>query len=215
MSVDRLQSVREFVFPMRCALCRSAGLSPCWLCQIDIATFPLRTLPRTPLGCASVSAAYEYAGAVRQLIRAAKYGHNPASLSYLARHVAMQVPPSVLRQIDCITWVPTSDRRRRARGFDQAETLARYVAVLVGLPVRQLLAHVPDRGSQTGRTRAERLARSNGQLFVPHNPAEVAPYAVLLIDDVVTTGGTLSAAARSLREHGSFVVHAAAVAVTP
>jgi competence protein ComFC len=121
----------------------------------------------------------------------------------------------VVLHIDVVTWVPTSPSRRRKRGFDQAELLAAHVALLLGVPKVQLLEHVSDPGSQTGRSRIARLKRSQSQLFVPARQAGSGCFqTVLLVDDVVTTGGTLSAAVRMLKDNGSNTVHAVVAAAT-
>jgi predicted amidophosphoribosyltransferase len=111
---------------------------------------------------------------------------------------------------DVVTWVPTSPARRRSRGFDQAELLARRVARRLDIAARPLLVH--DAGApQTGRSAAERRI---GPPLAVRRHARVPPH-VLLVDDVVTTGATLSAAARALRRAGATQVSAVAAARTP
>jgi predicted amidophosphoribosyltransferase len=103
---------------------------------------------------------------------------------------------------DCVpvvTWAPTTARRRRRRGYDQAELLARAIGRAGGVPVRRLLRRVPG-PVQTGADRAHRLAaphfRARGQV----------PDTVVLVDDVWTTGATLAAAAAVLRPAGATTV---------
>ncbi|MGQ0434422.1 MAG: ComF family protein [Microthrixaceae bacterium] len=107
-----------------------------------------------------------------------------------------------------VTWAPTGAARRRARGFDQAELLARAVARRCGLPCALMLRrHVGP--AQSGRTAAERHAHP-GFVAVRRCPPKV-----LVVDDVVTTGSTLSAAARALRAAGSGTVIAVVMARSP
>ena len=107
-----------------------------------------------------------------------------------------------------VTWAPTSARRRRQRGYDQAELLARAVARRRRLPVRRLLARRPG-APQSGRSAGERWQHAG---FLARAPV---PAAVLLIDDVTTTGATLAAAAAALRQGGAAVVHGLVVARAP
>lgn len=107
-----------------------------------------------------------------------------------------------------LTWAPTTARRARDRGFDQAEVLAREIGHRSNLRVERLLKRVAG-PAQTGRTRLE---RAEGVAFVTTRSLS-GP--VLVIDDVVTTGATLSAAGRALSEAGSPWVAGIALAATP
>jgi predicted amidophosphoribosyltransferase len=209
MNPSNYRSSVDLVFPRRCGLCRSVGPSPCWCCLESLPD----SLPQVvrPSGCASIAAAFEFTGPIRQLVRSVKYGHNPGALRFFAGRMAGADLLSA-NGADVVTWVPTSPSRRRGRGFDQSEVLAGYVGLLLGIPVRALLRHVPDRGSQTGQSRRQRLQRRD--LFVPMT-AESAYRRVLLIDDVVTTGASLSGAARALHTVGVQEVHGLVAAATP
>lgn len=154
-----------------------------------------------PRGLAALHAPFAYEGVVRELVARAKYRDRHAALRWLADEmvaelrsamgeVATSVPP-----IGVVTWAPTTARRRRARGFDQAEVLAVRIAAVIGCPVRAELRRSSS-GSQTG---TDREARIRGPRFVAQVRAgSSTPGAVLLVDDVVTTGATLRAAAAAL-----------------
>ncbi|MEO8697727.1 MAG: hypothetical protein ABI658_29785, partial [Acidimicrobiales bacterium] len=143
---------------------------------------------------------------VRTMLLALKYRNRRDALTYLASQIAavLDVEAAV------VTWVPTTGARRRARGFDQAELLARAVGRRTGLPVRSLLCRV-DGQAQTGR---DAVGRRAGPEFSLRRRRVVAG-SVVLIDDIGTTGATLQAAARVLAAAGWGEIHARTVAWTP
>jgi predicted amidophosphoribosyltransferase len=115
------------------------------------------------------------------------------------------VPPNA---VDVVTWAPTTAARRRARGFDQGELIARFVAAELCLPCRRFLRRRPGL-PQTGRSAADRW--SGPDFLVRRAP----PGRVLVVDDVVTTGATVAAAARALRAAGASRVVVLALSRTP
>jgi predicted amidophosphoribosyltransferase len=146
-------------------------------------------------------------GGGRQLVARLKYRNARAAVPWLAAAMASTVDGA---RMEAVTWVPTTTRRRRGRGFDQAEILARAVAQHLGLPCRRMLRRHPGR-AQTGRALAER--RVGPRLTVA--TARKVPAAVLVVDDVVTSGATLAAAALALRQAGATRVDGVTAASTP
>ncbi len=159
---------------------------------------------RVPPGLDSCTALLLYEGGTRRLITALKYRNRRSGLPRLATALAALALPTV----DEVVWAPTSDERRRSRGFDQAELLARAVGRRLRLPCRRALRRV-SAVAQTGRSLAARL---EGPAFAAIGTPRAR---VLLIDDVITTGATLSAAARALRGAGVSQVHGLVLARTP
>jgi predicted amidophosphoribosyltransferase len=111
--------------------------------------------------------------------------------------------------VDAVTWVPTTPARRRTRGFDHGELLARAIGRRARLPVRRTLGRAPG-PPQTELAAAAR--RTGPALFVL---ARRVPARVLLVDDVATTGATVAAAARALRGAGSETITVVTAARTP
>jgi predicted amidophosphoribosyltransferase len=153
-----------------------------------------------------VPAVLAFSGPGRRLLLALKYGNAKPVVRSLAGAMARQARR---HEVDVVTWAPTSASRRRHRGYDQAEVLARAVAWRLGVPCRGLLRRVDSGPPQTGRSRYERLT---GPAFVARRRVRGA---VLVVDDVVTTGATPRAAEAALHQAGARAVHCLAAAATP
>lgn len=104
---------------------------------------------------------------------------------------------------DLITWAPLHPKRKRKRGYDQAELLARRVGELTGLPVERTLEKVRATAvqSQTGGDEARKANVRGAYRALPG--LDLTGKRVVLIDDVVTSGGTLSECAGVLRQAGA------------
>jgi len=146
----------------------------------------------------------------RELVARLKYRNARAAAGFLATAMAALVDPG---DVDVVTWAPTTAARRRRRGFDQAALLARLVARRMGRPCSPLLARPPG-PPQTGRAGAARRLPRGFEARAPGR-CRTRPARVLLVDDVVTTGATMTAAARALRAAGATAVHGLAAARTP
>ena len=106
-----------------------------------------------------------------------------------------------------VTWVPGRARDIRRRGFDHAEVLARLVARDLGLDCAGLLLRRGRQEDQTQLTAPQRARNLRGAFVAHSGPAEV-----LIVDDVVTTGSTLTSSGRALRAAGARSVEALVVA---
>jgi ComF family protein len=114
---------------------------------------------------------------------------------------------------DLVVPVPVHAARHRERGFDQAEDLARGVALALGLSPSVALERRTRTVAQHALGRAERAVNLGGAFAVrPDRRRDVADRWVLLIDDVTTTGATLAECAGALREAGARAVSALTVA---
>jgi len=194
------------LLPTRCPVCHAIGPAPCAGCVAGLRRAPPAP---SPAGLSSCRSLLRYDGPGRTLVTRFKYGNARDALPWLADALAGLVDAG---RVDAVTWVPTTPARRRERGFDQSELLASRVAARLGRPAVALLGRRAG-PPQTGRTRAERL---QPPCFVPRRRAGPGtPARVLLVDDVMTTGATLGAAARALLRAGVGECHGLTVARTP
>ncbi|MFM7535225.1 MAG: ComF family protein [Acidimicrobiales bacterium] len=181
------------MLPARCALCGRPGAGLCAGCAAGLA-------PAPP---GPVAAVLAYEGEAPRVVAALKHRQARRLLPSLGRAMALRLPP----RIEAVTWAPTSPERRRRRGGDQAEALARAVAAAYGVPCRRLLVRAAGDVAQMGRSRADRLG-SPPQFHAVGR----AVRSVALVDDVVTTGATLASATRCLLAAGCREVHPVVVA---
>jgi ComF family protein len=201
-----LSDLLAVVFPMVCPGCGRRGEPLCAACAGSLQAAPDAPVPR---GVDAWVAPFAYAGVVREVVARVKYRDAHCAVTWLARAMAGAVEVTVREAgVDVVTWAPTTVARRRQRGFDHAELLARSVARGLSVPARSLLRREPG-PPQTGLAAA---ARRRGPVFAA---AGRTPRSVLLVDDVATTGATLAAAAAALRGAGAQRVVAVTAARTP
>jgi ComF family protein len=200
------QSMRPFTPP----LCESCGDPlPSW----RVISVPMARCPRCRRAHRLVDrsmSAGAYDGPLRAVVQALKYEGRRSLAKPLARLMRGRCA-AVLEGADCLIPVPLHSSRQRARGFNQALDLARHLSD-AGLPVRQPLRRVRATPTQTGLPAAQRH-RNMRHAFAPAWRTR-APLGglVVLVDDVSTTGATLEACARVLKEMGVREVRAVTAA---
>jgi competence protein ComFC len=158
-------------------------------------------------------AAYRSRGLVRKLVHDFKYGQQRHLRYPLASWLRETLEDPRLRDchFDLIVPVPLHPARERERGFNQAALLAELLAASMKVTARPVLERTRYTTTQTAYDRAERMENLAGAFRLRKN-RDVRDLRVLLIDDVLTTGSTLSECARVLRRAGAVSVHAATAA---
>jgi ComF family protein len=147
---------------------------------------------------------------VRKALHRLKYRRDVALGDTLAAQMA-QVLPEFGWPIDMITPIPLSQSRRRERGYNQAGLIARPLALALGLAYApKALVRWRDTRSQVGLTKEQR--RENVRGVFRAEGARVRGRTILLVDDVATTGSTLSSAAEVLLAEGASRIYAFTVA---
>ena len=140
-----------------------------------------------------------YSGGGAQLIKKFKSGAKYLKdfLGGLMAEKAKKLPPC-----DAVTYVPITKKRRRQRGYNQAELLCNVIGQETGIPVRNLLRRKKWTRQQARLDRKQRI-RNLHQAFSIIDSTNCRNRCILLVDDVMTTGSTLSAAAETLLGAGS------------
>jgi ComF family protein len=150
----------------------------------------------------SARALGEYEGSLRAIVHALKYGKRRSVARRLAAAM-QQASDGLLDGVDVAVPVPLHARRRRARGYNQAEEIARHL----GVHWADALERTRYTPSQTDLPAARRHANVRGA-FALRRRQHVTGLCVLLVDDVCTTGATLEACARVLQDAGAREIRA-------
>lgn len=194
----------DLLHALGAADCSACGEAPAgegpglaaWVCATCAADLPSTAVPlrRPPELIAAGWCLGPYAGPAGKLVRRAKYAGDARALGTLGRWGAALLGPV---EVDAIVPVPTPWHRRLTRGVDVPLLLARPLERTCRAPVRPALRRV-DAGAQARLSRRER--RRGGARFRATGPVQGR---VLLVDDVLTTGGTARACATELLGAGA------------
>ncbi|BDF57452.1 amidophosphoribosyltransferase [Christensenellaceae bacterium] len=148
--------------------------------------------------------AYRYEGPVRSLIHQFKYNDMPRYSIFIAQQMADFLNDYEVNA-DCLTFVPIHKNRLKERGFDQGEMIATHLGVLLGIPCRGLLERTRDTRPQFNLDAEQRRNNIRGA-FALREKTDLTGKNILLIDDIYTTGATVSEAMRPLKEAGALVM---------
>lgn len=217
MSADLLGRLADLVYPRRCVFChrilRAEPGRVCPACAKQLPPAPeihgRGEFYRKAVGV------YAYTGPVRESVIRFKFEGCAFYAETYGRLLAEAVSRELAGKYDLITFVPISPQRRFTRGYDQAKLLAQAVGRALGQPVIRTARKVrnTERQSSLGGVAARRANILNA--FRPWRPERWAGKRLLLIDDVLTTGATVSELSRELLVYGAASVCCGFLAVTP
>ncbi len=207
----------DLLFPPRCAFCGEIippGTQVCRECAKDASPSGTVRMLSACNGKRSVrcAALYPYEGKARESLLRYKFHGEAQSGKYYAAKLAGLVKlvfPGTAFTL--VTWVPLSEKRKKERGYDQAERLARPLAEALGVPCAPCLRKAGENRVQHLLRREERAGNVRG-VYLPDGKNPAAGQTVLLVDDIVTTGATLAECAEVLLCAGAADVFCAAAA---
>ena len=215
-----LSALADLFYPERCVgcerrasdvLCRTCfdalprvGSPVCGRCGLPtaFATFVCEECKNVDFGFQSSRAPLKYDGVGKQVVHALKYRGYKRVVGRLAAPLMLQVAGE--DHFDAVVPVPLHSSRLRKRGFNQAELLARGVAEKMKATVSDTLEVVRSTRDQVELSAAQRRANVAGA-YTATKPLRGK---ILLIDDVFTTGATMSACAGTMVRAGAEEVHA-------
>lgn len=213
--LNRLSAFIRLFFPARCAVCgaplQAGEEGVCLRCNMDMPRTgyhlqrenPVERLfwGKFPLERATSYLFYNKGDDFRRLLHLLKYAGRQDLGEVLGRFMAAELGRSdFFRDVDVIVPVPLHRQRQRSRGYNQSACLARGVSAVTGIPVDNLsLIRRKATDTQTRKSPYERWENVTGifQVTAPHRFEDKH---ILLLDDVLTTGSTLTACADAFKE---------------
>lgn len=207
-----LAPLLDVLFPRECHIC-GAPLAPHerFACSHCLSALPRTGYHRRPMNPMEQRFAgifpferatghffYTRDSALSQLIQDMKYRRFPAIGDMLGKLAATELyPTGFLNDVDVIVPVPMHFWKQARRGYNQVERLCRGLSEGSGIPVANALKAIRGHKTQTSMTLEQRLNNTRG-LFAVSLPNEIRGCHVLLVDDICTTGSTLTSAAETL-----------------
>ena len=209
------ETLLDLLFPPKCTFCKSVLKSGekdvCGKCKKDLPFIPdARVIHKGDYGRCAVTFYYE--DMVKTGVHGLKFGGRRHCAAHFAAHMAQTVAEHLSGEFDAVTFVPVSPRRLRQRGYDQSALLAEEMAKIWGVEVLPALKKIRHTKAQSTIAAPEERRANVLGAYAPLPDADIAGKRFLLVDDVLTTGSTMSACASVLRRAGAASVVCAALA---
>jgi competence protein ComFC len=201
----------DLLFPPRCVGCGRVDAVWCDTCQdkLDQTAFPSQVRPLAPL--VGITSTAEHTGIIREAVQGLKYGSAKIVAEPLGERLVRQLQAQAWT-VDVIVPVPLHATRLAERGYNQAQLLAEQIADALSLPCfPNAVERQRNTQSQVTLSAAERKTNLEDAFLA--NSQVLSNQRVLLIDDVYTTGATLSACAQAVQQAGALAVYGLTVTV--
>ena len=206
--------VLSMFFPSRCPYCKKIihhGMTECEDCFKELYGIPKKTVTHAGISC---MAPFAYQAKVRDSLIDFKFNGNSFNAGSYAKAICHAIEYcNITDKFDIITFVPISKKRKNERGFDQSELTAEYVGELLGKKVKTLLKKTRQNKNQHDLNLHERTQNVKG-VYTALNTECIEHQNILLIDDIATTGNTLSECCRILKENGAGHVICMTIAIS-
>ena len=230
---DLLASV-HFLIPPVCMLCgrvlvkgRNCGeeLLHLQICSSCLSQFPVRfskdrwfpclsdPYEEDPLPDLAVWTLFHYEAPVSTLLRKMKFHSKKYCGVLIGELIGREFPSDVPFRWDAVIPVPLSEKRLEARGFNQAEVLAKGLSEHLGVPLcNNVIRKIKHTKQQSRFTEPSRRTENVKGAFAVDEKWDITGWNILLVDDILTTGATLHEAAKILHENGAGRVFGAVAA---
>lgn len=220
----RLQMMKRYVihmfFPNRCPFCGQVmefGEHCCTECKPTLTLLDNTVCSvcsqkecrcfQSGMGIDGSFSAFNYEGSPKDAILAMKFKNRPEYAEHLAYFLAKQIGSY---KFDCITFVPMHDKKKKKRGYNQAELLAKHLAQELNIPCKTLLVKIKESEEQHTLSLEKRKYNVVGSYAVM-NTTEISGKCILLVDDILTTGATVKECSKMLKTYRAKKVYSATI----
>ena len=204
-----LNALADIFYPKTCFGCSKHGKYLCDSCRQDVIE-PDINYPKNA-DFVLTSASYRHP-AMKKALRKLKYDSASDIAGELAAILTKDLAPYLkYAQAPIITAIPMTEKRRRTRGFNQAELLGQKLAENLALEYRPMLVKTHETKPQAEIENKKERLENVKNVFALKKDARVPPFAVI-VDDIYTTGATMNEAASVLKKSGVKKIICAAVA---
>lgn len=208
------RAIFNAIYPLNCLSCNSALVTGenefCLQCESGFPPLKFDSKNNNPISqlfwgqvdIHSATAVYNYIKSenLSQLIHAFKYNGNKNIGSLFSKILAYNFSEiNDLHDVDVLTFVPMHNKKKRKRGYNQAEVLTEKLANSISKPSQKLIFRTENTVTQTEKDVFHRFENMDEKFKV--NPSDEKYNHILIIDDVITTGATLIACAQLLKTH--------------
>lgn len=207
------KTLAKYLFPPKCTFCRRV-IEKDGVCDRCKKTLPYRASwesKELPMFIDGVYSFFHYEGDVRNAIIRYKFGGLSKYAIDFSVYLDKMITDTLGDKYDYISWVPLSKKRYKKRGYDQAKLLAEEVCNRLGMEATRTLEKIRDSAPQSRQADVSRR-RANILGAYELSAVNVTGKRIVLIDDVLTSGSTVSECARILKTFGAEKVYVFTVA---
>jgi len=206
---ELFQGLSSLLFPVVCIVCDQRITEPetvvchnCWS-DLKLLSADIINTKHIPEQLDTILPVFEFNDTIQKIIHGLKYNGYKSLGVHLGRLMTSRLPQDFLQKDTVLLPVPLYPIKKRERGYNQSMFIARGIAEVAGIPVRDnLLKRVKNTVTQTHLDAHERHENMQNAFAIIDNCDFNGINSIVLVDDVFTTGATMNAAAAVLRSRG-------------